>query len=225
MATSIVRDRELAGAISSACLGLRIYGHLDPASKGKRAKLNVICGVRPVSCARALRPAFETGAAALGDLSVDVDMMGSMSGAVELPLTDALRNEYRMMHVQLERGRERAARLRELAEQAADQVVADERMLRSLAELLGISRQATIDELGGALRGERLREVAVAILLRHRAPGAEVHYREWYDLLTAEGVAVAGKDPVATFLAQISRADQVEAVGRRSGRYRLLAAS
>jgi hypothetical protein len=152
-------------------------------------------------------------------------MMWRMAGADELPLNEALRDEYRRMHVRLERGRERACRLRELAEQAADQVEADERMLRSLAEVLGVARQSTINELGGALRGQRLREVAVEILLRHHAPGAEVHYREWYDLLAAEGVAVAGRDPVATFLAQITRADQVEAVGRRSGLYRLLAAA
>jgi hypothetical protein len=149
--------------------------------------------------------------------------MRRMAATKGLPLSEALRDEYRRMHVRLELGRERASRLRELAEQAADQVAADERMLRSLAEVLGTSRQSTIDELGGALRGQRLREVAVEVLQRHHAPGAEVHYREWYDLLAAEGVAVAGRDPVATFLAQISRADEVEAVGRRSGRYRLLA--
>lgn len=152
-------------------------------------------------------------------------MMRRMAGAEELPLTEAVQAEYRQMHVRLEGGRQRASRLRELAEQAADQVAADERMLRSLAEVLGISRQSTVDELGGALRGQRLREVAVEILLRHHAPGAEVHYREWYDLLAAEGIAVAGRDPVATFLSQIIRADQVEAVGGRSGRYRLLAAA
>lgn len=141
----------------------------------------------------------------------------------DLPLTDALRAEYSRMHVALESARERARRLRELAEQAADQVAADERMLRCLAEVLGISAQATINELGGALRGHRLREVAVETLLRHHLPGDEVHYREWYALLAADGIAVAGKDPLATFLAQVSRADAVEAVGRRTGRYRLRA--
>lgn len=141
------------------------------------------------------------------------------------PLTDALRGEYSQMLVRLERGRERARRLRDLADQAAEQVSSDERLLRSLAEVLGVSPQATIDDLGGGLRGQRLREVAVEILRKHRAPGDEVHYRDWYSLVAHEGIAVAGKDPVATFLAQVSRADAVEAVGRRSGRYRLRVAA
>jgi hypothetical protein len=127
------------------------------------------------------------------------------------------------MLVRFERGRDRAKRLQALPNQAAEQVAADERLLRSMAEVLGISRQATIDQLGGALRGQRLREVAVEILAQRYAPGDEVHYRDWYELVAAEGLAVAGKDPVATFLAQVSRSDAVEPVGRRTGRYRLRA--
>jgi hypothetical protein len=141
----------------------------------------------------------------------------------DLPLADALRDEHMRMMISLERSRARAQRLRGLADQAADQVAADEHLLRSMAEALGVSSQTTIDELGGALRGRRLREVAVAILQKHRTPGAEVHYREWYELVASEGIAVAGRDPLATFLSQISRAEAVEAVGRRSGRYRLRA--
>lgn len=92
-----------------------------------------------------------------------------------------------------------------------------------MGEVLGISPQATLDQLGGVLRGQRLREVAVEILLRHHVPGDEIHYRDWYELVAAEGLAVAGKDPLATFLAQVSRSDAVEGVGGRSGRYRLRA--
>jgi hypothetical protein len=147
-----------------------------------------------------------------------------MAAAEDLPLTESLRDEYRRMVVRLERGRDRAQRLRALADQAAEQVAAEERLVRSMAEVLGISPQATIDQLGGALRGQRLREVAVEILVRHHVPGDEVHYREWYELMAAEGLAIAGKDPVATFLAQVSRSDAVEPVGRRTGRYRLRAA-
>jgi hypothetical protein len=146
-----------------------------------------------------------------------------MAAAEDLPLTESLRHEYRKMLVRFERGRDRAKRLQALANQAAEQVAADERLLRSMAEVLGISQQATIDQLGGALRGQRLREVAVEILAQRYAPGDEVHYRDWYELVAAEGLAVAGKDPVATFLAQVSRSDAVEPVGRRTGRYRLRA--
>ena len=125
------------------------------------------------------------------------------------------------MLVRLDRGRERAQRLRDLAEQATDQVVADERLVRSLAEILGVSPQATIHDLGGALRGQRLREVAVDVLKKHAQPGDAMHYRDWYELVRGENVVVAGRDPLATFLAQVSRSDAVEAVGGRSGRYRL----
>ena len=129
------------------------------------------------------------------------------------------------MLVRLERDREQARRLRDLADQASAQVAADERLLRSMSEVLGLHPQTTLDELGGALRGHRLREVAVDVLRKHCAPGSDVHYRDWYGLLADEGIAVAGKDPLATFLAQVSRADAVEAVGRRTGRYRLLHAA
>jgi hypothetical protein len=141
----------------------------------------------------------------------------------DLPITEALRSEYTAMLVRLEQSRERAYRLRELADQAADQVAADERMLRSLAEVLGISPQSTIHDVVGALRGQRLREVAVEILSRHFGPGEPVHYRDWYELLRRESIVVAGRDPLATFLAQISSSEAVEAVGRRSGKYRLRA--
>lgn len=137
-------------------------------------------------------------------------------------LAAELHDEYRKLLGRLDRDREQAQRLRDLADQAADQVLADERLLRSMAEVLGISQQSTLDQLGGALRGQRLREVAVQVLRNHESPGAEVHYRDWYALLSAEGISVSGKDPLATFLSQVSRADGVEAVGRRSGRYRLL---
>jgi hypothetical protein len=149
-------------------------------------------------------------------------MIMPVVGALDdLPIGEALRLEYEQMLIRLERARDRSERLRELAEQAADQVVSDERLVKSLAEILGVSPQATIQDLGGALRGQRLREVAVEVLTRHRQPGETVHYREWFELLREENIAVAGRDPVATFLSQVSRSDAVEAVGRRSGRYRL----
>lgn len=146
-----------------------------------------------------------------------------MSNTAELSMTEALRQEYEEMLVRLERSRQRADRLRDLAAQASDQVIAEERLLKSLAEVLGVSAQATIHDLGGALRGQRLREVAVDVLRKHARPGEEVHYRHWFDLLRGEDIVVAGRDPLATFLAQVSRSDAVEAVGGRTGRYRLRA--
>lgn len=46
-------------------------------------------------------------------------------------------------------------------------------------------------------------------------------YKQWYSLLLDAG-RVSGRDPVATFLAQVSRLEDVEHVGgRRSGIYQL----
>lgn len=68
------------------------------------------------------------------------------------------------------------------------------------------------------LRGPAIREVAVALLV---ADGRDaLHYREWFDLLTREGYDVAGKDPLAVFLTQITRSPSVRK-GARPGEYAL----
>ena len=90
--------------------------------------------------------------------------------------------------------------------------------------MLGISAQLQIEALDRELGGRRLAEIAVAVLERELEPGQAVHYRDWYALLCRTGYRVRGKNPLASFLAQIARSDHVEPVGRRSGRYRLIAA-
>jgi hypothetical protein len=53
------------------------------------------------------------------------------------------------------------------------------------------------------------------------ASGREaLHYREWFDLLTRHGHAVAGKDPLAVFLTQLSRSPVLRK-GARPGHYEL----
>jgi hypothetical protein len=47
-----------------------------------------------------------------------------------------------------------------------------------------------------------------------------MHYREWYELLERAGHAIAGKDPVAVFLTQISRSPAVRR-GARAGVYEI----
>lgn len=142
----------------------------------------------------------------------------------DLRLAEALTQEYRALQARVQQGRERAERLRELAEQAEEQATGDEKLLRDLAGVLGQSAQTSLDELNGRLRGQRLREVAVEVLREQHRAGEPIHYRAWFDLVRRQGYAIAGKDPLATFLAQISRADSVESVGRRSGLYLLRAA-
>jgi hypothetical protein len=96
-------------------------------------------------------------------------------------------------------------------------------LLRELAALLGKDPQLRLEDLDARLRGRRLCEVAVEVLRRQVGPGQPIHYKQWYALLTATGYGVAGRDPIATFLAQVHRATDVERVGHRTGRYKLVA--
>jgi len=60
------------------------------------------------------------------------------------------------------------------------------------------------------LRGARIRETAVRVLAANTQPEAPVHYRDWFELLTAQGFMPAGKDPLATFLTQVGRSPVVQ---------------
>ncbi len=59
------------------------------------------------------------------------------------------------------------------------------------------------------LRGPEIRETAVAVLAGSAQSGA-IHYRAWYEMILAAGYDVAGKDPLAVFLTQISRSPVVK---------------
>jgi hypothetical protein len=68
-----------------------------------------------------------------------------------------------------------------------------------------------------ALRGPAIREAAVLTAVEH---GREaLHYREWFELL-AQRHEIAGKDPLAVFLTQLSRSPAVRR-GTRTGVYEL----
>lgn len=60
------------------------------------------------------------------------------------------------------------------------------------------------------LRGAHIRETAVRALAAKSEADAPVHYRDWFELLTAQGFMPAGKDPLATFLTQVSRSPVVQ---------------
>jgi hypothetical protein len=59
------------------------------------------------------------------------------------------------------------------------------------------------------LRGPAIREVAVRVLISQPEQIDAVHYRRWYELLEEAGYGVAGKDPLAVFLTQVSRSPVV----------------
>jgi len=73
-------------------------------------------------------------------------------------------------------------------------------------------------EAGWLLRGPAIRQAAVRVLLDHPERPEALHYRRWYELLTEAGYTVAGKDPLAVFLTQVSRSPVVTR-GTQSGVY------
>ncbi|MDA0140500.1 hypothetical protein OJ962_23585, partial [Solirubrobacter sp. CPCC 204708] len=75
---------------------------------------------------------------------------------------------------------------------------------------------APADDAPTLLRGPAIRTTAVAVLIAQGGDG--LHYRDWYELVRREGYEVAGKDPLAVFLTQISRSPAVRK-GARPGEY------
>jgi hypothetical protein len=136
-------------------------------------------------------------------------------------VTERLVAERRTLAERVEGQREQLERLRAIAIELEERLHRDEVLLEDLDAVLGRATQLQLDDLDPRLRGQRLIKVALAVLAEERGPDAEVHYREWYELVRSRGHRVAGRDPVATFLAQINRSACVERVGRRTGRYRV----
>jgi hypothetical protein len=119
--------------------------------------------------------------------------------------------------------RARADHYQQLADEAAREAERYAKTIRELGELLELEDQLSIVQLSDQLRGERLREIAAFVLWRHHSAGDVIHYKDWFDLVVADGYRIGGKDPAATFLTQVARVPSVERVGRRSGLYRLVA--
>lgn len=111
---------------------------------------------------------------------------------------------------------------RQLLEHLEYELASERRLLREIEELQDDRPQLRLERLDRQLRGRRLQEVAVEVLRRRRGDGAAVHYREWFSLLRGEGFEIAGRDPINTFLTNLSRAPDVEALGSRSGLYRIV---
>lgn len=116
-------------------------------------------------------------------------------------------------------------RLRAQADILAAELDVDERLLCELEDVLELAPQLRLDLQDADLRGQRLRQVAIEVLRREVGIGQPIHYRDWFRLVRAAGHRVAGKDPVASFLTQVTRTGDVEPVGARSGLYRLRAAA
>jgi hypothetical protein len=111
------------------------------------------------------------------------------------------------------------------AAEAREQAEALVASIRAIEEVAGLAPQMALCELSEELRGERLREVALEVLRRLSSSGDPIHYRIWFQELIDSGYRVLGRDPLATFLTQVSRIERVEKIGRRSGLYRLRVAA
>lgn len=120
---------------------------------------------------------------------------------------------------------ERAEHFESVAAQSREEAESLAASIRAIEEVAGLSPQMAISELSEEIRGERLREVALDVLRRISSSGDSVHYRVWFEALLGSGYRVSGKDPLATFLTQVSRIERVQSVGRRSGLYRLRTAA
>jgi hypothetical protein len=119
----------------------------------------------------------------------------------------------------------RREQLSGVADEAAREAEGLARTIRELGELLGIEDQLSITDLHDDLRGQRLREVAAKVIWQHFRAGDVVHYKQWFDLVVADGYRIGGKNPAATFLTQVAQVSTVERMGRRSGLYRLKSAA
>ena len=69
-------------------------------------------------------------------------------------------------------------------------------------------------------RGRELREAATRVLFLTSGADRVVHYRNWLDEVLKAGIDVIGKDPVATFLTNVSRSPVVVR-GDEPGTYRI----
>lgn len=112
-----------------------------------------------------------------------------------------------------------------LAAEAREQAKSLSDSIRSVEEVAGLAPQLALCEISEELRGERLREVALEVLQRLSVSGDPVHYRVWFEALVESGYRILGRDPLATFLTQVTRIGAVQSVGRRSGLYRLRVAA
>lgn len=137
------------------------------------------------------------------------------------PSISALLPQRKRLIRRIEEQQEELKMLERVLESLSEQLSRDEYMLGEIDSALGRSPQLCLEGANLRLRGQNLERVAVSVLQEERGSNAEVHYKEWFELLRARGYMVAGKQPVNTFLAQIGRSTAVERVGRRTGRYRL----
>src|SRR4051794_11038972 len=145
----------------------------------------------------------------------------SRAESASTDFVEAAKAERDLLAARLAEAQERIEHFETLAGEAREDARSLADSIRAIEEVAGLAPQMAMCEISEELRGQRLREVALEVLRRLSASGDPVHYRLWFEALVESGYRISGRDPLATFLTQVTRIDEVESVGRRSGLYRL----
>lgn len=127
-----------------------------------------------------------------------------------LQTRESLRSELERIEASLEAVRERESLLDRLTGPEAP----------SAPPVVASRASAASNEPRELLRGPSIRRKAVEVLLRQPERPEALHYREWFELVGQAGFEVAGKDPLAVFLTQLSRSPVVRR-STQSGVYEL----
>jgi hypothetical protein len=154
-----------------------------------------------------------------------VEAVAELTALPQRDVQEPLVEEAAQLACRIRSQTEQAERLRRLAERIDERTAQDRAVLEDLQGVLGSAAQLRIDDFDRLLGGQRLERVAIELLKARKGLDAEIHYREWFDLVEDEGHRVRGLKPLATFLAQLNRSEHVKRVGHRTGRYRLVAAA
>lgn len=144
--------------------------------------------------------------------------MPDPSGRPATTLRRAARQEHERITAEQERVRERIDQLQAEVE-ALEGVKRDlAARARLLQEVMSTGLVAGPGSEKVVLRGSRLREEAVRILVTRVGIREPIGYRDWYRLLREAGFVVLAKRPLAAFLTTVSRSPLVKR-GSEPGSY------
>jgi len=126
---------------------------------------------------------------------------------------DLLGQELEQIEARRDAIRRRLSLLARLAHGSTDATATAERGPVAATARVRSLRAAPDESSDRPLQGAAIREAAVRALIAAGVTTRPLHYREWFDLLSRQGFAVAGKRPEATFLTQLGRSPVVRRAG------------
>jgi hypothetical protein len=125
---------------------------------------------------------------------------------------DRLLAELRRLNDALASADQRLGVLGQLIGAPASGITAEDGSTETAGAAEGITESSEAisnDETRKVLRGPAIRSAAVQVLISQPEHIEAIHYRRWYELLLRAGYSVAGKEPLAVFLTQVSRSPVV----------------